>query len=584
MQGALRLALAAAALSLAACKGERPRPSPAAASANAAGRSAVALDGGPLVAVAIATTRDASARAAALATEVDGCGPTPAYADWRRAVATAAPFVRAWAPAASEVLLGPERPGEGAGALARLDAALDAKDCAGARTALSQARRALTLAPVELEAAKATLQRGAEVLSDAAYELGLELMEASASPPATTGAAVADARGTITAIEQGAATLGDARGVVAALAPVREALDAAGATGTLADRLPLVRATGLAGAAVRALAARRGWQVRPPVAPLFEADEAISALTLPRQRARVRPEVAALGARLFVDAKLSRGHKRACAGCHLPSRAFADGLRVPPSLDATQITRNTPSLTYSYLAAAQRWDGRVIAPEDQALSVLHNASEMGVTAAQIEQVVRDDPPARAAMEAAFRDGVTSANVSAAIAAYVETLARTDARIDRAARGELELGADERAGFDVFVGKGRCARCHVPPSFGGSRPRDFQVAVYAVLGVPAREGSRALDADKGRGGVTGRPEDLRAFKTPTLREIAATAPYFHNGGFATLEGVVDFYDKGGGVGAGVAGITRERQDPDVRPLRLTPDERRALLVFLRETLR
>ncbi len=584
MQGALRLALAAAALSLASCKRDRPSPRPSAAAASAsAARPSVTRDGAPLVALGIAAAGDARAQASRLEAELEACGPTPGYAALRREVATAAPFVRVWAPAASDVLLGPERPGEGAGALAALDAALAAKDCAGAKQALSQAKRALTLAPVELESAKATLQRGAEALSDAAYELGLQLMEATASPAETTADNLADAEGTARALERGAAALGDPKGVVDALAPVRHALAAAGSQ-PLGARVELVRATGRAGLAMRELARARGWQVRPPVAALVEGDLAVSALTLPRPRARVRPEVAALGARLFVDAKLSRGSKRACAGCHLPARAFADGLRVPPSLDATPITRNTPSLTFSYLSAAQRWDGRVVAPEDQALSVLHTASEMGVTSDELDKIAHDEPATRDAMTSLFRDGVTAANVAAAIAAYVETLGRADARLDRAARGELELSRDEARGFDVFVGKGRCARCHVPPSFGGSRPRDFQVPVYAVLGVPAREGSRAADKDRGRGAVTGRPHDDGAFKTPTERERTATAPYFHNGSFATLEAVVDFYDKGGGLGAGVAGVTRERQDPDVRPLHLTAEEKRTLLVFLRETLR
>jgi len=467
--------------------------------------------------------------------------------------------------------------------MASLDAALDAGDAAQATAELGRVRQALRLAAVELEDAKATLDRGAELLSDAAYELGLQLLEASAASPSTTTCAIADARGTVRAIELGAAALGDPAPVLAALGPISRALDAA-AAGALADRFALARATGQVGLALRVLAGARGTRVRPPVAPLVESDTAVSALTLPRPRARVRPEVAAVGARLFADRRLSRGSRRACAGCHLPTRAFADGLRTPPSLDATPISRNTPSLTYGYLSAAQRWDGRVIAPEDQALSVLHTSSEMGVTSDEIVRVVEADPDARDAMKAAFPDGVTAKNVSLAIAGYVEALARGDARIDRAARGELALSADERAGFDVFVGKGRCSRCHVPPSFGGSRPREFQVPVFAVLGVPAREGSRALDPDLGRAAVTGRDVDRHAFKTPTVRDAAATAPYFHNGAFATLEAVVDFYDRGGGVGLGVAGVTREQQDPDVRPLKLSADERRALLVFLKETLR
>lgn len=586
MQGALRLTALALALVLGCGCGRRRSDGPEGSGSPSARAAPTRLpsDGAPLVAIGARAARDAARLALAVGAELDGCGAGPSYAPFRREVATAAPFVRIWAPAAAEVLLGPARPGEGAGAMAELDAALAAKDCGRAVAALSQVKRALALAPVELEAARATLQRGAEVLSDAAYELGLQLLEASSSTPATAECVVADADGTRRALELGAAPLGDAQAVTEALAPVRAALEGASAARQLVDRAALARATGLAGAAIREIGRARGWQVRPPIAPLVEGDRAISALTLPRPRTRVRPDVAALGARLFADRRLSRGGRRSCATCHDPRRAFTDGLRTPASLDASPIDRNTPSLSYAYLSAAQRWDGRVIAPEDQALSVLHTASEMGATSEEIERVVSGDLAARDAMVAAFQDGVTAANVSRAIAAYVETLARGGARIDRAARGELELSRDERAGFDVFVGKGRCARCHVPPLFGGSRPRDFQVPIFAVLGVPAREGSRAADRDRGRAGVTGRPEDEGAFKTPTLRDVGLTAPYFHHGGFATLEAVVDFYDRGGGAGAGVEGVTAERQDPDVRRLNLSSEERRVLLVFLQETLR
>jgi cytochrome c peroxidase len=134
---------------------------------------------------------------------------------------------------------------------------------------------------------------------------------------------------------------------------------------------------------------------------------------------------------------------------------------------------------------------------------------------------------------------------------------------------------------VLAGPGRCARCHEPPLWGGSRPTDFAVTIYGVLGVPSAPEARRLDDDPGRFDVTRAAADRRAFKTPTLRDVGETAPYFHHGRFRTLEQVVDLYDRGGGRGLG---LDVPNQDPDVRPLHLDAAERRALLAFLREGLR
>jgi cytochrome c peroxidase len=177
----------------------------------------------------------------------------------------------------------------------------------------------------------------------------------------------------------------------------------------------------------------------------------------------------------------------------------------------------------------------------------------------------------------------SAEVAAAALAAFEAWYLTPASspLDRFARGEEKaLSTEERAGFDVFAGKGRCARCHVPPLFGGSYPSDFSTPIFAALGVPDSPAGKALDPDPGREGVSHRPRDRGAFKTPTVRDAAKTAPYFHNGAFPTLEAVVDFYDKGGGKGLG---LEVPNQDPEVRPLKLTAAEKRALLRFLRHSL-
>jgi cytochrome c peroxidase len=283
---------------------------------------------------------------------------------------------------------------------------------------------------------------------------------------------------------------------------------------------------------------------------------------------------------LFTDRRLSRGDVRSCATCHDPKQWFTDGIVAQGSLDPTvPAPRHTPTLLYTAIHAAQLWDGRLLTAESQALAVIHNPAEMGLAPGELAEKLKNVPEYRAAL--ADPNGVISmARVADALAAFeVEALVLADAPIDELARGNEEaLSKDQRSGLDVFAGKGRCARCHVPPLFGGSRPRDFAVPVFAVLGVPTSPDGKALDSDRGRGASTRRAADEHAFKTPTIRNIAKTAPYFHHGHYTRLADVVDFYDKGGGKGLG---LDVPNQDPDVVPLELTKEETRVLLVFLRE---
>ena len=169
--------------------------------------------------------------------------------------------------------------------------------------------------------------------------------------------------------------------------------------------------------------------------------------------------------------------------------------------------------------------------------------------------------------------MSARDVGLALSAFESSvLVPGDAPVDCFAVGDdAALSPDARAGLDVFAGKGRCARCHIPPVFGGSRPPDFTAPVFAVLGVPEGPGATSVDTDRGRDG---------AFRTPTVRNVSRTAPYFHNGRYATLDQVIDFYDRGGGRGFG---LLVPNQDPEVRPLHLSPEDKRVLRVFLSEAL-
>jgi cytochrome c peroxidase len=248
-------------------------------------------------------------------------------------------------------------------------------------------------------------------------------------------------------------------------------------------------------------------------------------------------EKVALGRRLFHDPRLSRDGTISCTTCHDPARAFTDGRSVAVGASGRQGRRNVPTLVNRAWGRLFFWDGRVRTLEEQVLRPIEDPNEM-------------DLPAR---DAAARVGVSTSELSQALAGYVRSIMSGDSPYDRFAAGHRTALTDEQQiGLQIFRGKGNCTRCHVGPTFTDESLHN--------TGVAWRDG-RLIDA----GGVEG------TFKTPTLREVARTAPYMHDGSLDTLQQVVEFYDRGGN--------TNPALDPEIRPLRLTDGEKRALVVFL-----
>ena len=472
----------------------------------------------------------------------------------------------------AEAAFGPEVSiQEAGGSIGALDRALQAHDCAAARDAAGNLRGAFVASDTTLSRIGIPPATVGQALSDASYRLGQAVLESTAYVPEGDDAALADAIGLLDFVERGAHAIGlDVAGDVTPILRLRSATTLA----DVEDRAAIVRATGVLGTAIRR--ALRAWGVSTTLMyrPLRDAQD-ISALTLPRPALPADPARAALGRKLFFDRRLSARRARACASCHVPERAYADGLVAPASLvPGTPLRRNTPSLLYAPVEALLTWDGRVRTADRQALMVLHTRAEMGSTDEDLARVVGADRGYVDGFSASFKDGVTARNIGLALASFeASELVPGTAAIDRYARGDdAALSPDARAGLDVFAGRGRCARCHVPPVFGGSRPPDFTAPVFAVLGVPAAPGATSLDADPGRGGGD--------FRVPTVRNVSRTGPYFHNGRYPTLDQVVDFYDRGGGKGLG---LDVPNQDPEVRPLHLSAEDRRVLLVFLEGAL-
>jgi cytochrome c peroxidase len=207
--------------------------------------------------------------------------------------------------------------------------------------------------------------------------------------------------------------------------------------------------------------------------------------------------------------------------------------------------RSAPALVNRGYGRAFFWDGRAATLEEQVLQPIQDPSEMDMTLPEVSA----------------RVGMPIEEVSRSLASFVRSLLSGDSPFDRFVSGARDaLTPEQQSGLQLFRGKANCTACHVGPTFSDER--------FHNTGV-AWQDSRMLD--QGRFGVTGKTEDRGAFKTPTLREISRTAPYMHDGSLATLTEVVDYYDRGGNTSPGL--------DAELRPLRLTDLEKKALVSFL-----
>ncbi len=296
---------------------------------------------------------------------------------------------------------------------------------------------------------------------------------------------------------------------------------------------------------------------------------------------RPTPDRIALGKQLFFDPILSSGHaNRTCATCHQPDKAFTDGesKSLAVGINGQRIARNAPTLLNAALQAVQFADSRVVFLEDQASDVIQNTQEMHGSLPEAVKALQHHPGYKTLFANAYREGVTEHTLKNAIASYVRSLVSLDSRVDRYLRGQrVALSAEEKQGFNLFMGKGKCATCHFFPLFNGTVPPAYGETESEVLGTPATADGKRLDPDVGKFVLTHREPHRHAFKTPTVRHVARTAPYMHNGVYKTLEEVVDFYDKGGGNGLG---FHLDNQTLPSDKLSLTTGEKKALVAFMK----
>lgn len=300
------------------------------------------------------------------------------------------------------------------------------------------------------------------------------------------------------------------------------------------------------------LARRTAWRNLGACALLWVAAAAPALAGAANPSARIR-----LGRRLFFDPLLSRTGRVSCATCHDPEAAWASHRPVDEGVGGGRGTRNTVSILTAPLHRHQFWDGRAGSLEAQAWGPILNPLEMGETRRGLVRKLQADPEYRRLFRTAFGGGPTPGRIARALAAFERSLRPGPSPYDRFLRGDLEaMTSGARRGLEVFRGKGRCVRCHRGP--------DLTDQGFANIGAGRGE-------DAGRERVTRDPRDRGAFRTPSLREVAQTSPYFHDGSAADLVAVIEHYDRGGRPGPDL--------DPRIMALGLTAQEKVDLVAFL-----
>lgn len=297
---------------------------------------------------------------------------------------------------------------------------------------------------------------------------------------------------------------------------------------------------------------------------------------------QVLAEIESLGKQLFFDPILSGNNNRSCASCHSPSEGFTQN-KVAKSLHFNGkdlLERNSPSLfnvTYNHLIML---DGAHITLQDQALVVMTNPDEMNGSVEEILSKVLSCKSYQKTLKKLAKytpqeKNISIKHITSAITYYYGKFGNYYAPFDEAMNHSKQLSPSVVKGFNLFMSKAQCATCHFAPQFNGVKP-PYVGSEFEVLGVPLDTNYTALDKDLGRAKINPAFETNHAFRTGTLKNIAKTGPYMHNGVFATLDQVIDFYDVGGGNGKG---FNLSNQTLSDEKLNLSKSEKQNLKDFL-----
>ncbi|MCB9246925.1 MAG: hypothetical protein H6606_10925 [Flavobacteriales bacterium] len=293
-----------------------------------------------------------------------------------------------------------------------------------------------------------------------------------------------------------------------------------------------------------------------------------------------------LGRQLFFDPVMSINYQRSCASCHKPDLAYTDGLPKSLALDFKgTVDRNAPTLINSAFQKSFFWDMRSADLNDQILHVLNSEKELDLKEEELIRRLKGSPEYVEHFNSAFpafENAITRSTIKSALEVYIRSLTALNSRFDRNIRSEVDdFTRQEQLGFNLFMGKGACATCHFSPIFNGYVPPHYTETEGEIIGATKTAVGAEPDTDLGMYERFGRSypdaEYIKGmFKTPTLRNIALTAPYMHNGAFRNLEEVIDFYNEGGALGRG-ANWPQQTLASD--SLGLSTIEKQALIAFL-----
>ena len=232
-----------------------------------------------------------------------------------------------------------------------------------------------------------------------------------------------------------------------------------------------------------------------------------------------------LGRRLFFDKRLSGDNGMSCATCHVPAKGFADGLPRAIGAGGKELARNTPTVLNVGFFSSFLWDGRAASVEEQALGPIESPQEMDQDLDALVNELAAVPSYAEEFQQTFGRALNKQDIARALAAYQRTLVTPNSPFDLYLGGDADaLSSAAKEGLELFQGAADCIRCHDGPLLSDGK--------YYRLGVGGR--------DTGRGGVSGLEDDRFRFRTPTLRNIAETGPYMHDGSLETLFDVVEFY--------------------------------------------
>lgn len=266
-----------------------------------------------------------------------------------------------------------------------------------------------------------------------------------------------------------------------------------------------------------------------------------------------------LGKKLFFDPRLSGSNWISCGTCHNPALGWSDGLKTAIGNGQKVLGRHTPTIVNTAYNKHQFWDGRAKSLEEQALGPIQAAGEMNQDLDELVKELKAIPGYKTLFEKAYPGkGISKDTIGKAIASFERTIVSKDSPFDQYIKGNKKaLSKSAIRGFELFEGKARCASCHSGYNFSDNK--------FYNIGIKQSN-------DPGRFAIEKNNKMMGAMKTPTLRDIEISAPYMHNGQYATLEEVVDHYDRGGD--------SRKGKSPLMEKLNLSKQEKKDLVAFLK----